>query len=484
MSAEGGTAPASETPLRTQVVSGSVWTIIGYGGTLVLRLAANLILVRLVPQAAFGLMGLVSALMTGLEMFSDLGGGGSIVQSPRGEEPAFRRTAWTISAVRGALLWIAACIAAIPFSLAYGHPILASIIPLSALSALALGLGSTKVHIQNRRMVLRPAVVMDLVSYTFGLLVMIGWALIAPSVWALVAGGIAGSLLRLFWSHALLEGTPDRFGWDRASASAIINFGRWIFVSTLVTFLVRQADRLIFGAMVDLDLLAAYGVASMLAAMPQGVVAALTMRILFPVLSMLHRDGRGMADHYKRARQPILVGCGWVLSGMIAGGPTIISILYPSGFAPAGWMLSVLSAGSWLGVMEAGNSTALLAQGKGHLMAASSVAKLIGMVALIPAGYAVGGFPGAVIGFAATEGVRYGVSTALGRRVGLRNLRQDTGHTLLVIASSAAGWASARTAGAQGWSVVAEAGTVFIAVTAVWLPWSLPPLLRHLRSRR
>jgi O-antigen/teichoic acid export membrane protein len=416
-------------------------------------------------------------------MFSDLGGGGSIVQSPRGEEPAFRRTAFTIAAVRGALLWIAACVAAIPFAMAYGHPILASLIPVCALSALALGLGSTKVHIQNRRMVLRPAVVMDLVCYTFGLVVMIGWGLISPSVWALAAGGVSGSLMRLAWSHALLEGTPDRFGWERASASAIIRFGRWIFVSTLVTFLVRQADRLIFGAMVNLDVLAAYGVASMLAMMPQGVVAALTMKILFPVLSMFHRDGRGMADHYKQARQPILVGCGWVLSGMVAGGPTIISILYPSGFAPAGWMLSVLSAGSWFGVMEAGNGTALLAQGKGHLMAASSVAKLIGMVILIPLGYVIAGFPGAVTGFAASEVVRYVVSTALGRRVGLRTLRQDAGHTLLVLASSAAGWASARSSTAQGWPVLVEAGVVFIAVTAVWLPWSLPPVLRHLRSR-
>lgn len=476
----GGGAPAA--PLRSRVISGSVWTILGFMAGNVLRLGGNLILVRLVPQHAFGLMGLVSALLTGLEMLSDLGGGGSIVQNQRGESAEFRRTAWTLATIRGLVLWAIACALAYPFAAGYGHPVLAWIIPICGLSAVTAGLGSTKLHVLSRRMVLAPVVLIELAGHAFGLVVMIAWALVDASVWALVFGGVAGAVLKLVLSHAAVPGTPDRFGWDRASASAIVHFGRWIFVSSLVTFLVGQSDRLVFGAMIPLELLAAYSVASMLAIMPASAVSTLTIRVMFPALSSVGRGGENLASHFTRARRPILVGSGWVLAGMIGGGPTMIALLYPAGFAPAGWILSTLAAGSWLSVMEAGNGTALLAQGRGHLMAAASTAKLVGMIALIPLGYAAGGFPGAVGGYAAAEGVRYTVSTLVARRHGLKNLRQDAAHTALVAVASAAGWLAARAAGS--WPVAAQAAAVFVAVTAVWLPVGIGPARQLLRRRR
>src|SRR2546426_294757 len=81
---------------------GSAWTLVGYGGSQVLRLAAMLVLARyLLDPKAFGLAALINVFLTGLHMLSDLGLGTGVIQHRRGDEQAFINTAFLIQAGRG-----------------------------------------------------------------------------------------------------------------------------------------------------------------------------------------------------------------------------------------------------------------------------------------------------------------------------------------------------------------------------------------------
>src|SRR6266542_5639870 len=82
--------------LRSKLARGSLWAVVGHGGSQLLRLAGNLVLWRLLYAEAFGLMAIVNVFMQGLTMFSDVGIGPSIVQSQRGDDPTYLDTAWTI----------------------------------------------------------------------------------------------------------------------------------------------------------------------------------------------------------------------------------------------------------------------------------------------------------------------------------------------------------------------------------------------------
>jgi len=81
-----------QSPLLSRAVSGSFATLAGSGVSQLLRFLSNLALTRLLAPEAFGLMTLVTTFMQGLRMFSDLGIGPSVIQSPRGEEPTFLQT--------------------------------------------------------------------------------------------------------------------------------------------------------------------------------------------------------------------------------------------------------------------------------------------------------------------------------------------------------------------------------------------------------
>src|SRR5262249_48060683 len=93
--------------LKKAVLRSATWSLIGYGLSQLLKLASLIIVSNLLGPTAKGLFEVVFAVLLGLQLFSDLGIGLSLVRSERGDEPAFMNTAWTLQIVRGLLLWLA-----------------------------------------------------------------------------------------------------------------------------------------------------------------------------------------------------------------------------------------------------------------------------------------------------------------------------------------------------------------------------------------
>ena len=436
--------PEPASSLSRAVVRGSTWTLVGYGSGQILRLLSNLTLWRLLYPEAFGLMALVNVFMQGLGMFSDIGIGPSIVQSDRGDDPRYLNTAWTIQVLRGGALCLAAWLLAWPIALFYKEPQLVRLIPVAALGAVVSGFNSTSLFTQTRKIRLGRLTAVDLLSQIVSLVVTIAWAWFHRTVWALVIGGLAASIVRLFLSHKYLPGIRNRLQWDRDCARALLRFGRWIFLSTLLTFAVMQSDRLIFGKLIPIGLLGVYSIALTWATLPISVVGGVMSSVIFPLLSRLHQAGTDFSEAYLKARRPWAILGGWASAGLIAGGPTLVRLLYDSRAIGAGWIIQILAAGVWLLVLETSNGVALLALGQPKWVAAGNAAKLIAMFVLIPLGYSRYSFPGAVAGFAASEILRYGTSVVGSRRYKVACLGQDLGLTMLTIGTSALGLLTAR----------------------------------------
>src|SRR3954463_8032559 len=105
------------------------WTTFGYGAVQALRLVNNVVLARLLAPQIFGLMAIVNAIRTGVELLSDVGISQNIVSNPRGAEPVFYNTAWTLQASRGLLLAALCLLLSVPAAQFFDYPELASILP-------------------------------------------------------------------------------------------------------------------------------------------------------------------------------------------------------------------------------------------------------------------------------------------------------------------------------------------------------------------
>ncbi len=475
-----GATPLS---LRALVQHGTFWSMAGYGGSQVLRFVGNLLLTRMLMPEAFGLMALVTALQQGLQLFSDVGIGPSIIQGRRGDEPAFLDTAWTVQVVRGALLTCVAAALALPFAHFYGDPRLAWVLAVSGSTALISGFNSTRLFSMYRNVDLARVSAIEIASQAAGLVAILAVAAIERSIWALVAGGLVGSLTRLVLSHTVLPGIRNRLRIDRVALGQMVRFGRWIFFSTVLTFFVGQSDRLIFGKLVPLTMLGVYSVGALIATMPAVAIGRMASSVFFPVYSRVANSGQDLQPVFTRVRRPVLLLSGWMIAGLAGGGTAAVRLLYDQRYDQAGWIVQCLALASWFTVLEATNGSVLLARGEAHWTAASSAAKLLGMLALIPLGFAAGGFPGAVVGLASAEILRYVVSAVAVKRAGLQGWPQDLRLTGWVLASAGLGWLAALLAERAGWPPLAGAGLVLVAVTLAWGPLGFAHLAKA-RARR
>ena len=467
--------PSSESH-SGRAVRGGAYTLISYVAVQALKLGGNVVLTRLLPREAFGMMALVNTVLTGFGLFSDLGIAPSIVQNPRGDEPAFLNTAWTIQLFRGVTLWVLATLVAVPIGRYYDLPDLAPLLSASALMGLIGGLASTKIETAERHLKLGRLTLMDVSAQVVATIVMLVWAWLRPSVWALVWGGLSGALCSLILGHTILSGHTSRLGWDKSAARELMRFGRWVFLSTVLTFCVSYADRLIFGAKIPVALLGVYSIALTVSTVPTQAMRSVTTKVMFPLFSRATAGASELAEVFRNARRLHMVLSGWALSGFIGGGAVAIRLIYDARYTDAGWMVQLLALAGWFGTPEAANTAAILALGKPMWLVVGNGAKLVGMFTLIPLGFHFADFPGALAGYVASELFRYAFSSIALRRLGLTAWRQDIGYSAAVAVSSLSGWLAARGLEALGCPVFVQAIAVFLAATITWLPWLRPYL--------
>lgn len=393
----------SPSPTTKQLaVRGSLWTLFGYGFSQVLRLVSNLILARLLLPEDFGLMALVTLFMQGLQMFSDIGIGPSIIQNKRGQDPLFLRTAWTIQVIRGVLLWLACGIFAFPVARFFDAPLLIYLIPVTGFTAFLGGFTSTALFTLNRKLAMGRITLLELLPQVGSLITMILWGRLHPSVWALVAGGITYSIIRLTISHLLNRDHRDGFAWDPECRRELFHFGRWVFLSTVVSFLATHLDKIMLGRLLSLTELGLYSIAMTLARVAIHTSSRLSSSVVFPLLSRHQDNPPKLIATCMKARRAVLWASGAICSGFAIFAPLFFESLYKSDYAPAGIVSQWLAIHTWTFILTASMDRIPLALGKPRLLFFANLLTTLGM-GFAYLGYQFAQLPGFILGMAAAN---------------------------------------------------------------------------------
>lgn len=400
--------PQSPSLLR-RVLKGASWTLGGHLISQGIRLGSNLILSRLLFPEAFGLMALVYTFLSGLTMLSDTGTNLNIVQSKRGDDQAFLNTAWTVDCIRGIVLWLLACVISVPAASFYQEPILMALLPVVGLTLIISGFNSNKVVIANRNLDLKRVTILNLTVQILSILITLvgAWvanAIDAPrdtAVWALVLGNLTGSTTYLIMSYTYFPGKGNRFQLEREALGELFRFGRWIFLSTLLTFFAFQGSNLIIPRLLGVAFLGIYSFASNLSQVASTIVSMIGDRVLFPSYAELHRDRPERLYRALRRARISLLAVHWAIAlFLIFFGQPLINIMYDSRYADAGWMLQILALGSLVSILESTYSNVLLAQGKSFLLTVMMVMQMTFQIIGIFAGYHLGREFGLLVGLA------------------------------------------------------------------------------------
>jgi O-antigen/teichoic acid export membrane protein len=414
--------------LSARFLRSSAWSIIGYGGGQVIRFASNLVLTRILFPEDFGLMALVTVFLVGLMMISDVGLSPSIQQSSRGDDPVFLDTAWTIQILRGLLLW-GACFVIAPLGARfYDSEHLSLMLPVAGISLLVAGFTPTRVETANRHLKIGVVTSLDITAQFLAFVANVALALILQSVWALVIGTVIGAGVRLFFMVAFLPGHKNRIRWESSTATEIVTFGRWIFLSTVCGFLLVQSDKAILGKYIDLSQLGIYNIGFFLASVPQAMAASLMSRILIPI----HREWNPLFSHenYTRLRKTrfVLTFVTLSLQCVLAwSGIWVVDILYSDQYSAAGGVLVAIACMNTPYLTGMTYDYAALAAGDSKGMFFLQLMKTILQLTLFSIGFFSFGLVGALAGVWLSQLLSHIFVVRLARKHGV----WDWGHDLV-----------------------------------------------------
>jgi O-antigen/teichoic acid export membrane protein len=476
-------ADGARASLRQRSIRGSIWTLGLNAGSQIVRLGSNLVLTHLLMPQVFGAMTLLMLLIVGIQMFSDVGLGQSVIRHPRGGERDFQNTVWTLQVVRGVLIWLLLVALAPLFAQVYGLPVLRDFVPVTAFTAVIAGFASVKIFAARRELSVRRVLAIELVAQICGAVVMIVWSLERPNLLALIGGELTYTSVRMILSHVALPGFSSRFRWDREAVRAVMGFGRWVTVSTATTFLSMQSDRLLLPKLVPLKLVGVYGIAGTVANLPMAVLAILGNNLLLPLLSETARRGD---DSYRRSilkvRNVLLPVILFVTVAIVVGSPFFFSLLYDERYGDAAWICPMLSASVWFSLLQSSCDRALLAAGNSRAMAISRVVNFAVTIAACYVGHALGELPGLIVGLTISNVAGHVIVQVALARLGVNIVKQDLVYTAALSILALTGLAAPRILGAHlSWHPVAVEIAVAGAIIVPTGFWAARRVLAELR---
>lgn len=385
--------------LRSRAIHSGAWIGAGFAVQKILQLGSNLILTRLLFPEAFGLMALATVFLVGLQMFSDVGLKPAVIRDPRGDKPEFLNTAWTIQVARGLLLCVIGTAIAYPVSLVYRQPILFPLLAVLSTTAAITGFATIGMATAERRLDFRTITIIQLAGQVASAALLVTLAYFWRSVWALALANVIGAAVNVGIGYALLPRHRHRLALDHESAKSLIHFGKWIFLSTIVTFLGGEGLRAIQGGFltpVDFGILA---IAYTIAAIPIELSIKITAAIGLPVFSEANRNDPGkLSAVLHKFRQRILTLSLILVTTVVFTSETLIKLLYDDRYHAAGSFVIAITISNAFALIFMGYNNALLALGKSRTyswtMTFTTIARILGVIA----GFQIFGILGMISG--------------------------------------------------------------------------------------
>jgi O-antigen/teichoic acid export membrane protein len=156
--------------------------------------------------------------------------------------------------------------------------------------------------------------------------VAIGLAVTLHSVWALVGGAIAGSVVHVIASYLLHPYRPRlRLEWGKAGE--LFRYGKWVLGSHVLGYLVHHLDDIFVGRLVGAAGLGLYRLAYNISEMATTEVTQVAGQVLFPAYSKLQERRNDLRRAYLRSLHLLAFLCFPISGGFLFLAPSFTELV-------------------------------------------------------------------------------------------------------------------------------------------------------------
>jgi len=233
-------------------------------------------------------------------------------------------------------------------------------------------------------------------------------------------------LMRSFLSYRLFGDSSQRLARDPAIFREFLAFSRLIMLSSILTLILAQSDKLVLARLFSLREFGLYALAISITSAPRSFASSYVMRVAFPVYAQTWRErptALGSVYYSVRRRASILyaIGCG----GLIGGAPLLVAILYDPRYASASTFISLIMISVSLQISNFSATELLTAAGEMKALVHINVVRLVWLAVAIPAGLWLAGPIGVVAAVGLIDVPATIFNWILLRRLGVLDLREE-----------------------------------------------------------
>jgi PST family polysaccharide transporter len=265
-----------------RLAAGAGWIYAYRWSERLLDFLAIVVLARLLAPDDFGLVAIAASFATIVEGLSALDVDKALIRT-REDDEALYDTAWTLSALRGVVAGAVMIGAAALMTDAR----MAAVLRVLALAPVLNGLRNPRFVTFERELIYSRLALLTVGGKIFSVAVMLAVAAVSRSYWALVLGQMVYSLVTMLLSYAV------RPHWPRPSLARVgplLAFSGWLSLTSAVTSLSMETDKLIVGGFLGVRDAGLYFMTQRVGVLPTQELLSPLQRLLFPAFSEVVAD--------------------------------------------------------------------------------------------------------------------------------------------------------------------------------------------------
>jgi PST family polysaccharide transporter len=352
----------TDTSLRTQAAQGVFWTAMGNWGNQLAAFLVFVVLSRLLPPDAFGLVALAAVFVGLTQVIANQGLVDALVQR-KNLDAEHLDTAFWMSMGFAVVLTLLAVAIALPIADLLHEPRLGPVLIGLALSIPISGLTLVQRALLARSFAFRSLTLRTLIAIVVGSVVGIGAALAGFGVWSLVAQNLANQLAGALVLWRVAAWRP-RLRFSRSHFRDLFGYGFHVVNFRLLNYFNRRADDLLIGAFLGATALGFYSVAYRMLVLLIEVTSNLIDAVAFPVYSRLQDDGQRLRRvYYKSSAFAALIAFPGFLAILVLA-PQLVEVVFGEKWSKSVPVMQVLTLFGIVQALIYLNSTMVKALGK------------------------------------------------------------------------------------------------------------------------
>jgi O-antigen/teichoic acid export membrane protein len=396
--------------LQKKTMRAATIVLLGNGSSQLIRFAGSLITTRLLAPELFGVMAIANTVVVMISLFSDMGLVLNVVRSERGDTPVFLKTIFSFKLLQGVCLFAAVLVSGLivsflnqhgylPEGSTYASPELATALFVVAFAPLLNGFRSIQIELNVRKQLWGRQAVLDLVAQVCALTFIILTGMYNPTIFSLAFSNVLAAFIIMAGSYLIYSREMFGFAWEKESVKEIIDFGKWIFGSTLMTSLSNNIDKFIIGYYLSSGDMGVFPIALLIF----NAIGTAFNKVTSPLFSTLSDVIRNRPEdigriYYKiRLYRDALV-CAPVCF-VITNGDYLIRVLYDVRYHQAGLFLQIMCI-AYLIDCFLYNNQVITAMGNSKVQFQISMRALLGVILLMVVGNYFWGVVGIVLAVA------------------------------------------------------------------------------------